>query len=167
MTRTIVWSMVISTLAALIQSTVLSKLAILNAVPDLALGVLVYTAYVNGVMTGQTLGFASGLLLDFISASPLGFNAFTRTIVGALAGLLKGTFFLDVAVLPMALCAAATFAKALVVWIASILFAGAVPHYELSSSLLWTELAYNTITAPALFALLNLFKAVLKPRKEA
>lgn len=167
MTRTIVWSTAIATVAALIQSTVLAKLAILNAVPDLALGVLVYTAYVNGVMTGQTLGFASGLLLDFLSAAPLGFNAFARTIVGALAGLLKGTFFLDVAVLPMALCAAATLAKALVVWIASVLFAGAVPHYSLTEPLLWTELAYNAITAPLLFALLNLFKAVLKPRKEA
>lgn len=159
--------MFISAVAALIQSTILSKLSILNAVPDLALGVLVYTAYVNGVMTGQTLGFASGLLLDFISAAPLGFNAFTRTVIGALTGLLKGTFFLDVAVLPMALCASATLVKALVVWIASVLFAGAVPHYPLSSPLLWTELAYNTITAPALFALLNLFKSVLKPRKEA
>jgi len=151
----------------LIQSTLLSRLSILNAVPDLALGVLVYTSYVNGVMTGQTLGFGSGLLLDFISAAPLGFNAFTRTIIGALTGLLKGTFFLDVAVLPIILCASATIVKAIVVWIASVLFGGAVPHYSLTSPILWTELAYNAITAPALFALLNLFKSVLKPRKEA
>jgi len=166
MTRTVLWGAAIAAAAALIQSTLLSRIAVLNAVPDLALCVLVYVAYVNGSMTGQTLGFVSGIMLDFISASPLGFNAFSRTIVGALAGLLKGTFFLDVAVLPIILCAAATLAKAFFVWIASILFAGAVPHYALGSPVLWTELLYNAISAPALFALLNLFKTVLKPRKE-
>lgn len=167
MTKTILWALALSAGAALIQSTVFARLEILNAVPDLALGVVVYTAYVNGMMTGQTLGFASGLLLDFISAAPLGYNAFIRTLVGALAGLLKGTFFLDVAVLPMTLCAAATLVKALFAWIASVLFAGAVPSYRLDSPLLWTELAYNTLTAPALFALLNLFRSVLRPRKES
>lgn len=166
MTRTVLWGLAISTAAALIQSTLLSHLAVLQAVPDLALGVVVYVAYVNGTMTGQTLGFSSGLILDFISAAPLGYNAFVRTIIGALAGLLKGTFFLDVAVLPMALCALATVVKALLVWLAALLFAGAVPHYRLDSPLLWTELAYNTVTAPALFALLNLFRSVLKPRRE-
>ncbi len=166
MTRTVLWGAAIATAAALIQSTILSRLAILHTVPDLALGVLVYVSYVNGAMTGQTLGFSSGLIIDFISASPLGFNALVRTVVGALTGLLKGTFFLDVAVLPMALCGAATLAKALLVWVTAILFAGAVPHYRLDSPLLWTELAYNVITAPALFALLNLFRSVLKPRKE-
>ena len=166
MTRTIVWALVISTIAALIQSTLLSRLAILNAVPDLALGVVVYTAYVNGVMTGQTLGFASGILLDFVSAAPLGFNALIRTLVGASAGLLKGTFFLDVAVLPMVLCALATLLKALLAWLVSLLFAGATPHYALAAPTLWIELAYNTVTAPALFALLNLFKSVLRPRKD-
>ena len=166
MTKTIIWAMVIATIAALIQSTLLSRLSILNAVPDLALGVVVYTAYVNGVMTGQSLGFASGILLDFISAAPLGYNALIRTLIGALTGLLKGTFFLDVFILPMLLCGLATMAKALAAWLASLLFAGAIPHYSLSSPTLWIEAAYNIVTAPALFAFLNLFKSVLKPRKD-
>jgi rod shape-determining protein MreD len=167
MTRTILWALAITTTVALIQSTILSRLSVLNAVPDLALGVLVYTSYVNGVMTGQSLGFASGLILDFISAAPLGFNAFTRTVVGALTGLLKGTFFLDVAVLPMILCAVATLLKALLVWFVSVLFPNVATNYSVASPLLWTEVVYNAITAPALFALLNLFKSVLRPRKDS
>ncbi|MFA6507849.1 MAG: rod shape-determining protein MreD [Treponemataceae bacterium] len=166
MTRTVLWAIAISTGAALIQSTILSRLSILNTVPDLKLGVLVYVSYVNGVMTGQTLGFSSGILLDFISAAPLGYNAFVRTIIGALTGLLKGTFFLDILVLPMALCASATITKAFIAWIVSILFAGTVPHYSLASPILWTEMAYNVVTAPFLFAFLNLFKSVLRPRKD-
>jgi rod shape-determining protein MreD len=165
MARTILWATIIAALAALLQSTLLARLAILHTVPDLALGVLVYTAYVNGTMTGQVTGFTSGLTLDFLSASPLGFNALVRTIVGALTGMLKGTFFLDVAILPMVLCAAATIVKALVAALANFLFAGAIPAYDLGTPTLWIELAYNTLTAPALFAFLNLFKAVLKPRQ--
>jgi rod shape-determining protein MreD len=44
----------------LLQSTLLSRLFMffhIDAVPDIALCVLVYTAYVNGTMTGQVSGF--------------------------------------------------------------------------------------------------------------
>jgi rod shape-determining protein MreD len=165
MARTVIWATIIAALAALLQSTLLARLAIFHTIPDLALGVLVYTAYVNGTMTGQVTGFTSGFVLDFLSASPLGFNALLRTILGALAGMLKGTFFLDVAILPIALCASATLMKALIAAVVSFLFAGAVPAYNLDTPTLWIELAYNAIAAPPLFAFLNLFKAVLKPRQ--
>lgn len=165
MARTILWATIIASIAALLQSTLLARLAIFNTVPDLTLGVLVYVAYVNGSMTGQVTGFTSGIALDFLSASPLGFNALIRTIVGALTGMLKGTFFLDVVILPFVLCAVATLVKALIAALASFLFAGAVPAYDLGTPTLWIEMAYNAVSAPALFAFLNLFKAVLKPRQ--
>lgn len=165
MARTVFWATAIAALAALLQSTLLARLAILHTVPDLALCVLVYTAYVNGTMTGQVTGFTSGVVLDFLSASPLGFNALVRTVIGALAGMLKGTFFLGKAILPMVLCATATLVKALMAAIASFLFAGSVPAYNLGVPTLWIELAYNAAAAPFLFAFLNLFKAVLKPRQ--
>ncbi len=166
MTKTVVWAFVLSIAAALIQSTLLVRLTVFGCVPDLALGILVYVSYVNGVMTGQTLGFISGIGLDFISASPLGFNSFVRTVVGALAGLLKGTFFLDFFILPFVLCVSATIAKALLVSLLSFLFVAAVPHYDFLSSKLWIEVALNGVCAPFLFAFLNLFKSVLRPRKE-
>ena len=165
MARTVFWATAIAALAALLQSTLLSRLAILHTVPDLALGVLVYTAYVNGTMTGQVTGFTSGVALDFLSAAPLGFNALVRTVIGALTGLLKGTFFLDVLILPMILCAVATLVKALMIATTGFLFAGAIPVYDFTKPTLWIELAYNAVTAPILFAFLNLFKAVLKPRQ--
>jgi rod shape-determining protein MreD len=72
MVKKIVWGSVFILAAALLQSTVFLRLVIyVRAVPDLALCVLVYSAYVNGIMTGQLTGFFSGLLLDFLSAAPL------------------------------------------------------------------------------------------------
>ena len=161
MSKNVFWACVFIVIAALLESTLLSRLAVFRAVPDLALGILVFTAYVNGTMTGQVTGFCSGILLDFISAAPLGFNAFIRVLAGAIIGLLKGTLFLDAVFLPMALCAAATLFKALLAFILHLLFAGAVPTYSVSSPVLWVELMFNTFSAPLLFALLKLFKPIL------
>jgi rod shape-determining protein MreD len=162
MAKNIIWAVVFALCAAILQSTLLSRLALYHAVPDLALGIIVYSAYVNGVMTGQIAGFCSGLFLDFLSANPLlGLNALIRTITGALAGLMRGTFFLDIFFLPMVLCAAATIVKALTLLLLHLLFSGVVPSYSLTTPLFWVELGLNTLSAPFLFGLLKLFSRLL------
>ncbi|MDR1411508.1 MAG: rod shape-determining protein MreD [Spirochaetaceae bacterium] len=167
MTKNIIWTTVFSIIAGILQSTLLSHLAVNHAVPDFALGILVFTAYQNGAMTGQLSGFCSGILLDFLSAAPLGLNAFVRTLVGAFAGRMNGTFFLDSFFLPMALCAGATAIKAALYFVLHILFSGAIPFYALSESTLWIELAINTVTAPLLFGFLKLFNTLLIGKRES
>jgi rod shape-determining protein MreD len=166
MIKNILWTVVFTFVAALLQSTLLSRLALYRAVPDLALVIVVYTAYVNGTMTGQLSGFFSGVFLDFISAAPLGLNAFIRTMVGALTGIMKGTFFLDAFFLPMALCAAATIIKASALFILRLLLAGAVPAYSLAAPVIWVELILNTVCAVPLFAFLKLFNPLLLGRSK-
>jgi rod shape-determining protein MreD len=161
MGKNVVWATVFALVAAILQSTLLSRLAVYHAVPDLALGILVFSAYNNGTMTGQLTGFFSGLLLDFLSAAPLGLNTLVRTIIGASVGLMRGSFFLDAILLPMALCGVSTLVKALFFWVLHILFASAVPAYVALSPTLWVEFTLNTLLAPFLFALLKLFKALL------
>jgi rod shape-determining protein MreD len=161
MAKNVVWASLFSLAAALLQSTLLRRIAIYHTIPDLTLGIIVYSAYVNGAMTGQLTGFFSGLLMDLISNAPLGLHSFIRTIMGAAAGLLKGTFFLDTVFLPMILCAAATLFKALMLFLLHLLLAGAVPHYPLFAPTLWIELAFNVISAPFLFGLLKLFQPLL------
>jgi rod shape-determining protein MreD len=115
-------------------------------------------------MTGQFSGFFYGIALDILSAAPLGLNAFVRTIIGALAGLMKGTFFLDVFLLPMLLCASATLIKALILFLLSLFMGGLVPSYPLAAPTLWAEMALNTFTAPFLFAFLKRFSSLLTRR---
>jgi rod shape-determining protein MreD len=165
MIKNIIWTVVFGLAAAILQSTLLSRLALYRAVPDIALGIIVYSAYVNGTMTGQFSGFFYGIMLDLLSAAPIGLNAFVRTIIGALAGLMKGTFFLDVFLLPMFLCACATLIKALILFLLSLLMTGIIPAYPLAAPLLWTELALNTFIAPFLFALLKRFNSLLTQEK--
>ncbi|GHV01406.1 rod shape-determining protein MreD [Spirochaetia bacterium] len=166
MAKNVLWATIFALIAGILQSTLLSHLAVYHAVPDLALGILVFSAYVNGSMTGQLTGFFSGLLLDFLSAAPLGLNALIRTLIGAAAGLMNGTFFLDVLFLPMALCAGATLLKAALVFVLHLLFPGAIPAYALFDLTLWVELLLNTLTAPFLFGLLKLFNTLLVGRRE-
>jgi rod shape-determining protein MreD len=167
MIKNIVWTVVFGLVAAVLQSTLLSRLALYRAIPDLALGIVVYSAYMNGVMTGQLSGFCYGILLDCMSAAPLGLNALVRTLVGALAGIMKGTFFLDIFFLPMILCAAATLVKAASLFLLHLLLAGAVPAYSPGTPALWVELALNTASAPFLFAFLKRFPSLLTGRVRA
>jgi rod shape-determining protein MreD len=161
MAKPVIWGTVFALIAGILQSTLLSRLAVHHAVPDLALGILVFCAYINGTMTGQLTGFFSGLVLDFLSAAPLGLNMFIRTLIGAVGGRMNGTFFLDGIFLPMALCAGATALKAVLCFILNLLFSGAVPTYSLTGPEFWVELLLNTLTAPFLFGLLKLFKPLL------
>ncbi|MDR2501110.1 MAG: rod shape-determining protein MreD [Treponema sp.] len=166
MNKHTLWAAVFAVIAGILQSTLLRRLAVYHAVPDLALGILVFAAYTNGVMTGQLTGFFSGLLLDFLSYAPLGFNAFIRTLVGAAAGLINGSFFLDAMLLPMGLCACATAAKAALQYILHLLFAEAIPCYAFFEPTLWVELALNTLSAPLLFGLLKSFGGLLAGGRE-
>jgi rod shape-determining protein MreD len=161
MAKNVVWTTIFVIIAALIQSSLLYRLRVYNAMPDLTLGILVYSAYVNGTMTGQLSGFFSGLFLDFLSASPLGLNTFIGTVSGAAAGLLKGIFFLDAVLLPMMLCASMTFARAFLLLGLHLLFGNAIPAYSFADPVFWIELGFNAFTAPILFGILRQFKPLL------
>jgi len=167
MIKNIIWTVVFGLIAAILQSTLLSHIALYRAVPDIALGIIVYSAYVNGVMTGQLSGFCYGIALDFLSAAPFGLNAFIRTIIGALAGMMKGTFFLDIFLLPILLCASATLIKALLLFVLSLMMGSMVASYPLTAPTLWVEIALNASTAPFLFAFLKQFSSLLTKRRAA
>jgi rod shape-determining protein MreD len=167
MIKTTAWTVIFSLAAGILQSTILPHIALYRAVPDLALGIVVYSAYVNGTMTGQVSGFFSGLFLDFLSSAPLGMNCLIRTLIGALAGAIKGTFFLDMVFLPVILCALATVAKAVILFVLHLVLAAAVPAYSLAAPVFWAELALNCLCAPLLFGLLRRFKPLAAPRENS
>ena len=166
MAKRVIWAVIFILIAGLLQSTVIRHLALFHTIPDLALGILVFVAYTNGTMCGQITGFFSGFILDFISASPLGYNALVRTLIGALTGMLKGAFFLDIFILPMALCGGATIIKVISRNLLSLLFSNAIPPYNFLMPVIWIELGLNIAAAPLLFALLKLAKTLLTEERK-
>jgi len=164
MTRSIIWTVLFCIIAAILQSTVINNIAFFNVIPDLALCVLVFSAYTNGTMTGQVSGFFSGLFYDFLSAAPLGMNCLVRTIVGAAAGIFKGQFFLDFIFMPMILCVLATILKAFIIFIVHLIMGSSIPVYSLTTPVLWIEIGLNAISAPLLFLLLRKFRPMKAER---
>jgi len=163
MIKCIIWTVFLCVLAGILQSTLIARIAFFNVIPDLALCILVFSAYVNGTMAGQVSGFCSGLFLDFLSAAPLGLNCLIRTMIGALAGIFKGSFFLDIFFMPVILCALATILKAIILLILHLIF-NPIPAYSFTSSLLWIELGLNCLSAPLLFLILKRIKPLITGR---
>jgi rod shape-determining protein MreD len=157
MIRCVIWTVFLCIIAGILQSTLIAKIAFFNVIPDLALCILVFSAYVNGTMPGQVSGFFSGLFLDFLSAAPLGLNCLIRTLIGALTGIFKDSFFLDIFFMPVILCAIATILKAIILFIFNLFFSS-IPAYSFISSLFWIELGLNCLCAPLLFFILKRIK---------
>jgi rod shape-determining protein MreD len=74
MAKSILVSSFILFCAVLTEASVLANISFLYSMPDLVLICTVYFALLNGRGVGQTTGFISGILLDFITGIPFGFN---------------------------------------------------------------------------------------------
>ena len=158
MLKTILISVVASVGFSFLQSTWLQAIALYTVIPDLALLVIVFVAFQNVRAEGIVAGFLSGLLQDFISSAPLGFNAFIRTIVAFGFNLISGSFFIDRILMPMLFGAAATLIKALAAAILALAFPTHIHGYDFLDRILWVETAYNAVLAPILFFILGLLK---------
>lgn len=161
MIRTILLSTILLVLCNLVQSTWFGAIAILGVVPDLALIVLIWVSYQNGLVEGPTAGFLSGFAEDFLSASPLGFHALIKTAVASLAGFLNGAFYIDRFFLPIVLGMGATLVKAILTGILSLLFGPAIHAYNFLDRVLWIEVAYNGLISPLVFLILSPLKKLL------
>lgn len=160
--RVIVATTLIAAAASVLSSTLLAWVAIGGVKPDLALLIVTLVAIRRGSMSGQVSGFASGLLEDAISVSPLGFTSLIRASVGYLAGRLEGVIAVDRLLLPAVIAVIATVFKALIVALLSLVFAIST-RYGIFSQDFLIEAALNGAVAPALYMLLCLLPA-LKPR---
>lgn len=160
MVKTLFWTSITALFFALCNASILSNWMFLPAIPDLVLLVAIYVSFMNSSVVGATTGFLTGLILDFISAAPIGLNAITKTITCFLTGKLHGSFNLDHIFIPAIMGCVATFLKAFLVLLLSILFGLNIQLYSLFSTVFWFEVLGNTVCAPIVFALLGLFKDV-------
>jgi rod shape-determining protein MreD len=159
MGRIIFWTSLTVLFFSLFEAAILSNLMFLSVVPDLVLLIVVYVSFMNSSIIGTTSGFISGLLLDFLSASPIGLNSFTKTVTGFIAGKFSGSFNQNKIFLPALMGFSATILKAILIWILSFFFGSNILIYRISGSVFWLEVLANTVCAPLIFALLGLFSS--------
>jgi len=161
MIRSILFSSILLIVSGIVQSTWFGAISVFGAIPDLSLVILVWLAYKNGPVEGPVSGFIAGFAEDCISASPLGFHAFVKTFVAAMAGLLHGSFYIDRIFLPLVMGFLATILKAVGAGFLVLLFGVKMQTYNFLDRILWVEAVYNGLIAPLVFLLLGLLKKVL------
>ena len=150
---------VILAAVVVLQTTVMSGMAIRGVRPDLALLLLVFFSHVLGPMEGKLMGFFLGLIRDFLSLSPFGFHAVVDTTIGHVFGFTKEKMYIDPVTLPVILAVAATIVKSM--WLL-VLFAMFLPE-KLDSFFgvsILIEMGLNALAAPFLYAILRVLKLV-------
>lgn len=160
MGRVLLWSCFASVFFSLLSATILANIQILPVVPDLVLLVVLYVSFMNNATLGSTLGFMSGILLDFLSAAPIGLNACTKAVTGYVTGKLSGTYNLDRFFIPFIMGVIATVLKALTVFLLSLLFGQSITVFSPGEGVFWLELLFNGLSAPLVFGLLGLFPSL-------
>ena len=106
----------------ILETAVISNLTFLPAIPDFLLIITLFVALNNGSLLAESTGFVSGIMLDFLSASPLGLNALLRTILGFIAGFFHDVLNATSVLLQIIYGAVATVLKAIIVYLISLFF---------------------------------------------
>jgi len=165
MAKSILISSLILLCASIIETSILSNLAFLMIVPDLVLMCSIYFSLLNGRTVGVSTGFISGIILDFVTGMPFGFNAVFRTIIGYVFGFFSENLIVSGFIMPMFAVGVGTFLKHLLMFLINLMY----PNIDLNiagiiSTDFLFELIENIILAPVVFKFLGVFKKTLSTR---
>ena len=165
MFKSFLCSFLILLCSVIVETSILSNISFLPAVPDLVLICVLYFSFLNGKNYGQVSGFLSGLLLDFLSGSPLGFNCIYRTVIGYLSGVFRRTINSSGFIVPSVIGLLATILKVFLIWLISLFFKS-IKIYNIFTFSFLFELVMNVLLTPLMFKFLNSFRRILNIHEE-
>ena len=165
MFKSFLCSFLILLCSVIIETSILSNISFLPAVPDLVMICVLYFSFLNGKNYGQVSGFLSGLLLDFLSGSPLGFNCLYRTVIGYLSGVFRRTINSSGFIVPSVIGLLATILKVFLIWLISLFFKS-IKIYNIFTFSFLFELVMNVLLTPLMFKFLNSFRRILTIHEE-
>ena len=165
MFKSFLCSFLILLCSVIVETSILSNISFLPAVPDLVLICVLYFSFLNGKNYGQVSGFLSGLLLDFLSGSPLGFNCLYRTVIGYLSGVFRKTINSSGFIVPSVIGLLATILKVFLIWLISLFFKS-IKIYNIFTFSFLFELVMNVLLTPLMFKFLNSFRRILNIHEE-
>ncbi|WP_369259222.1 rod shape-determining protein MreD [Streptomyces sp. R35] len=137
--------------ALVLQVSVLARLHLPGAVPDLVLLTVLALAMVYGHVSGALIGFGAGLLADLVPPADhaAGRYALVLCVIGYLAGLVKPeNGQLKSATGPMAVVVAAAVGATLLYALVGALVGDTAARHVGLGSLLFTAALYDLLLAP-------------------
>ncbi|MFB6817926.1 rod shape-determining protein MreD [Streptomyces sp. NPDC056347] len=147
----ILLSTVLVVVALVVQVSVLARLQLPGAVPDLLLLVVLGLAFVYGHVSGALVGFGAGLLADLAPPADhaAGRYALVLCVIGYLAGLVKPeTGQLKSAMVPMIGVVSAAIGSTLLYALVGALVGDTAARHVGLGSLLFTAALYDLLLAP-------------------
>lgn len=145
----------------IVESSILSNIYVLPCVPDILLIFTVYLAILNGKTFGELSGFGSGLILDFFTGCPMGFNTLLRTLIGYIFGNFHKKVIIGRMFIPMVSIGFATLLKAFLTWLITIFFPLTINQLNIFSQKFIFEFCANIILAPIFFRFIGYFHDAL------
>ncbi len=165
MSAAVIYGTLIAIGFAVLQSNVLNPIAITGVVPDIALIVVVFLANKKGSLVGELSGFGAGIAQDLLSLAPIGFHAFSKTLIGYLVGKTQGKTFLDPIFLPILMVFVATLMQGVAASATAAVFRIEPAFSGVLSARFAVELAYNSLLAPPVFALLRFVPPLIEAER--
>lgn len=138
-------------IALVVQVSVLARLQLPGAVPDLLLLVVLGLAFVYGHVAGALIGFGAGLLADLAPPADhaAGRYALVLCVIGYCAGLVRpDNGRLKSAFVPMAAVVAAAIGSTLLYALVGALVGDTSARHVGLGSLLFTAAVYDLLLAP-------------------
>lgn len=164
--RSFLFHTILLAVVMVLQTTLLRRVQIAGVTPDIVFVLLLFSSVYQGSFKAQGSGFITGIGEDLLSLAPPGFNAFILTLTGFIAGLFKGTLFLDPVLMPVIFAGTGTLFKHILSHLLKAVFTEAGTT-ALFTRDLWIEVGMNIVLAPIIFGLLKLFKIVRMNERES
>ena len=155
MVKSLVINFLIIAVAVLLQSTVMSFIAIYDIIPDLVMVIVIFISLKTGSLKGEISGFAGGLLIDFLSLAPLGFHCIIYAVVGFITGLTEKNVSTESILTQFLFIMIGLVCKYLISSLIIVVFSVETTSFFLMGRHFFLELAYTILITPLIFAVAN------------
>ncbi|MBQ7612618.1 MAG: rod shape-determining protein MreD [Spirochaetaceae bacterium] len=165
MKKVVFFSVLFALMLCLIDTAIISHLHFFMPRPEFVLLLVLYVSLYNGSLVGILTGFFSGLILDFLSLSPLGLHSLIFIVLAFLVGKMHGQYNVNKFLLPILVTIFALAVQTVFLMLLQIVFGTniSVPNIFLPD--FWISCCATVICAPLLFLLFQLFPTLLQYRE--
>ncbi|WP_196593249.1 rod shape-determining protein MreD [Pectinatus sottacetonis] len=144
MKKSLIW-VVVFLIAYILQTSIFRLITFDNVNVDLILLLTVSFALTHGFKQGAFAGFCGGLLQDIASGTFLGFNAFSKMIIGFCFGFMIDKVYEKKFFLPLVSSIVATTANYVILTVIVVLLGYHIDILQSLHNLLFIPLIYNLI----------------------
>jgi rod shape-determining protein MreD len=141
--------------ALLLQSTIFAQIKLLGVRPELLYLVTIVIAILEGPQEGAVVGFAGGMMQDFLLNQPKGITALTLTLLGYAVGMARQYIVSPSPLLPTFLVAAGTAAGIAFYEVVSFLLGQLDQPLSYSVKVIVLTALYNAVLTPIFYPLLR------------